>query len=128
MAMVKAKPRNTTPSTAPIISAECNLSIGSKKVAWRPLAILLRILKPTPAVARAITLTKNSLPGLYTACFSANAFELIGQVPFWVIYQQTSKTLQKSVGLRLHDLRTVCQTRGRKGREYCRKPQSVKLI
>ena len=60
-AMVMAKPRNGTPSTAPIISAECALSMGSKKSLWSSPAMSARMEAAIPAVTSARTLTRKIL-------------------------------------------------------------------
>ena len=53
MAMVNAKPRKATPRTAPIISAECALSMGSRKMRCRSVATLARNEAASPAVKSA---------------------------------------------------------------------------
>ena len=67
IAMVNAYPRNGTPRTDPIISAECALSIGSKKIRCRSPATFDRSDAPTPAINKASRLTMNSLLLLYPA-------------------------------------------------------------
>src|SRR5712692_1671270 len=70
IAIVNANPRNATPRTAPTISAERALSIGSKKIVPRSPATLDRRAKLIPAVTSAQTLRKNILGLLYSACRS----------------------------------------------------------
>src|SRR5437016_10797391 len=65
--IVKAKPRNTMPSTEATISAERNGSTGSKRETYNADAILLRTLKPMPVVASARTLTRKSRDRSYWA-------------------------------------------------------------
>src|SRR4051794_35903251 len=55
------------PSTAPIISAECARSIGSKKIRCRSPAISARSDAAKPAVNSASTLTKKMRVLLYAA-------------------------------------------------------------
>src|ERR1019366_7969537 len=59
IAMVIAKARKGTPSIVAIISAECARSIGSRNTRGRSAAVLARIEYATPALARAIVLTRN---------------------------------------------------------------------
>src|SRR2546421_309500 len=66
--MATAKPMNTIPNTLAVISAECSLSIGSKKWDCNAPPRSPRMLKPMPAVASATTLRTKSFVLLYPAC------------------------------------------------------------
>jgi hypothetical protein len=65
IAMVSAKPRNGIPRIAPIISAECALSIGSRNRRWMSLATLARSDAAIPAVVSASELTRKSRDASY---------------------------------------------------------------
>src|SRR5438477_910594 len=60
MAMVSANPRKGRPRMPAIISAECALSIGSKKTRCRSLAVLALSEAPMPAMVSARLLTRKS--------------------------------------------------------------------
>src|SRR4249920_1253951 len=73
IAIVSAKPRNGMPRIAPIISAECALSIGSRKMRWMSAALLARSDAAMPAVVNASALTRNSRAVSYPAARSTTA-------------------------------------------------------
>src|SRR5213082_1025689 len=75
--MAIAKPINTIPNTLAVISAECSLSMGSKKWDCNAPPRSPRMLKPMPAVASATTLRTKSFVLLYPACPFALAVALM---------------------------------------------------
>ena len=63
IAIVKANPRNTTPRAVATISARSKLVDRIKEMALKiQKQFHLRMANPTPAVARASTLIRNSFP------------------------------------------------------------------